>query len=154
MESSKSWCCRNWNKLRFGIVLDSLSPFLIDDIFDYSTLIWFLDCFGSTSGDCSSFSRDRHKLGWKVQLYPVDLLTTFPLNLKNEVTVPRLATSGSQVVEAETKTGKWPVMIRSPQCNLCAHPRKKGSILACEGDGRPNQSRVSTVLSFLLCFFF
>ncbi|KAG7222664.1 hypothetical protein INR49_026273 [Caranx melampygus] len=44
----------------------------------------------------NSFSTDRHKVGWKVELYPVDLLTTFPLNQKNEVTVPRPATSGLQ----------------------------------------------------------
>ena len=47
--------------------------------------------------------------------------------------MPRLITSGLQVVEAETKTGKWPVMICSAHCNLSAlsaHPRR--GVLACK----------------------
>ncbi len=36
----------------------------------------------------------------------------------------KLTTSGLQVVEAETKTGKCPVMIRAARCNLSAHPRR------------------------------
>lgn len=41
--------------------------------------------------------------------------------------MPKLTTSGMQVLEAESKTGKWPVMIHSAHCNLSArsaHPRR------------------------------
>lgn len=57
---------------------------------------------------------------------------------ENEATMPKRTTSGLQVVEAETKTGKWPVMICGAHSNLsahCAHPR---SVLACK-DGLASQ---------------
>lgn len=37
---------------------------------------------------------------------------------ENGVTVPASSTSASQVVEAETKTGKWRATMWSAHCNL------------------------------------